>query len=71
MAANTTAEEWDMNKHRIINARNLAIAMGVLAALLIVVVIVLTGGDAEAQTAHQRGEEPEVENVLFHIVVLF
>ncbi len=34
-------EEWDMNKHRIINARNLAIALGVLAALLIVTVLVL------------------------------
>ncbi len=34
-------EEWDMKKHRIINARNLAIALGVLTAALIGVVFVL------------------------------
>lgn len=34
-------EEWDMNKHRIINARNLAIALGVLAVALAGFVIVL------------------------------
>ncbi len=34
-------KEWDMNKHRIINARNLAIALGVLALALICVVAVL------------------------------
>ena len=34
-------EEWDMNKHRIINARNLAIALGVLAVLLVATVFVL------------------------------
>ena len=34
-------EEWDMKKHRIINARNLAIALGVLAALLAITVVVL------------------------------
>ena len=34
-------EEWDMKKHRIINARNLAIALGVLAALLAVTVVIL------------------------------
>ena len=34
-------EEWDMKKHKIINARNLAIALGVLAALLVLTVIVL------------------------------
>ena len=35
------SEEWDMNRHKIINARNLAIALGVLAVSLIFVVIVL------------------------------
>ncbi len=34
-------EEWDMKKHRIINARNLAIALGVLAALLAITVVIL------------------------------
>jgi len=34
-------EEWDMNKHKIINARNLAIALGVLAVALIAIVFVL------------------------------
>ncbi len=34
-------EEWDMKKHRIINARNLAIGLGVLAAALVAVVFVL------------------------------
>ena len=34
-------EEWDMKKHRIINARNLAIALGVLAAVLLAAVVVL------------------------------
>ena len=34
-------EEWDMKKHRIINARNLAIALGILAALLAITVIIL------------------------------
>ncbi len=34
-------EEWDMNRHRIINARNLAIALGVLAVLLVAAVFVL------------------------------
>lgn len=34
-------EEWDMKKHKIINARNLAIALGVLAAALATVVFVL------------------------------
>ena len=36
-----TAEEWDMKKHRIVNARNLAIAIGVLAAALMILVFVL------------------------------
>ncbi len=35
------SEEWDMKKHRIINARNLAIALGVLAAALAAAVFVL------------------------------
>ena len=35
------SEEWDMNKHKIINARNLAIALGVLAIALIGVVFFL------------------------------
>ncbi len=35
------SEEWDMQKHRIINARNLAIALGVLALALICIVFVL------------------------------
>ncbi|MCR5687552.1 MAG: hypothetical protein K6G58_05985 [Lachnospiraceae bacterium] len=34
-------EEWDMKKHRIVNARNLAIALGALAVLLIAAVAVL------------------------------
>lgn len=34
-------EEWDMNRHKIINARNLAIALGVIACVLIGAVIVL------------------------------
>ena len=34
-------EEWDMKKHRIINARNLAIALGILAFLLLGAVFVL------------------------------
>lgn len=34
-------EEWDMKKHRIINARNLAIALAVIAAALVAVVFVL------------------------------
>ena len=34
-------EEWDMNKHRIINARNLAIAFGILAVILVAAVFVL------------------------------
>ena len=34
-------EEWDMKKHRIINARNLAIALGVLAVALIGTIVVL------------------------------
>ncbi len=34
-------EEWDMKKHRIINARNLAIALGVLAVILAAAVVVL------------------------------
>ncbi len=36
-------EEWDMKNHRIINARNLAIALGVLAAALIGTIVVLNG----------------------------
>ena len=35
------SEEWDMKKHRIINARNLAIGLGILAALLAVTVVIL------------------------------
>lgn len=34
-------EEWDMKKHKIINARNLAIAMGVLTLMLIAFVFIL------------------------------
>ncbi|MBO4267000.1 MAG: hypothetical protein J5910_07395 [Lachnospiraceae bacterium] len=34
-------EEWDMNRHRIINARNLAIAVGVLAVAILAAVFVL------------------------------
>ncbi|MCR5591867.1 MAG: hypothetical protein K6F73_10095 [Lachnospiraceae bacterium] len=34
-------EEWDMKKHRIVNARNLAIALAVLAAVLVGAVAVL------------------------------
>ena len=34
-------EEWDMKKHKIINARNLAIALGVLAVLLVAFVFIL------------------------------
>ena len=34
-------EEWDMNKHRIVNARNLAIALGILAVILVAAVFVL------------------------------
>lgn len=34
-------EEWDMNRHRIINARNLAIAIGVIAIAVISAVFVL------------------------------
>lgn len=34
-------EEWDMNRHKIINARNLAIAIGALAVMLLIVVFVL------------------------------
>ncbi len=36
-------EEWDMKKHRIVNARNLAIALGVLAACLAASVFILNG----------------------------
>lgn len=36
-------EEWDMKKHKIINARNLAIAVGVLAIALAALVVVLNG----------------------------
>lgn len=35
------SEEWDMKKHRIINARNLAICLGVLALVLAAAVFVL------------------------------
>ncbi len=35
------SEEWDMKKHKIINARNLAIALGVLTLALICTVFVL------------------------------
>lgn len=35
------SEEWDMKKHRIINARNLAIGLGVLALILASTVFVL------------------------------
>ena len=35
------SEEWDMKKHRIINARNLAIALGVLALVLVGTIFVL------------------------------
>ena len=38
---NEIPEEWDMKKHKIVNARNLAIALGVLAIALIVTVFVL------------------------------
>ena len=34
-------EEWDMKKHKIINARNLAIALGVVAFMLVVFVFIL------------------------------
>ena len=34
-------EEWDMKKHKIVNARNLAIGLGLLAAALVVFVYVL------------------------------
>lgn len=34
-------EEWDMKKHKIVNARNLAIALGLLAVALVAVVFVL------------------------------
>jgi len=34
-------EEWDMKKHKIINARNLAIALGLMAVMLVAVVLVL------------------------------
>ncbi len=34
-------EEWDMKKHRIINARNLAIALGIVTFVLIAAVFVL------------------------------
>lgn len=34
-------EEWDMKKHKIINARNLAIALGVMVILLVAVTLVL------------------------------
>lgn len=34
-------EEWDMKKHKIINARNLAIALGLMAVLLVAVVLIL------------------------------
>lgn len=34
-------EEWDMKKHKIINARNLAIALGVLALALVAFVFIL------------------------------
>lgn len=34
-------EEWDMKKHKIINARNLAIAMGILTVMLIAFVFIL------------------------------
>lgn len=35
------SEEWDMKKHRIINARNLAIGLGALALILLAAVFVL------------------------------
>ena len=35
------SEEWDMKNHRIINARNLAIALGVLAIVLVGTIFVL------------------------------
>ena len=35
------SEEWDMKKHKIVNARNLAIGLGVLALILIMAVFVL------------------------------
>lgn len=34
-------EEWDMHKHKIINARNLAIALGIMVILLVAVTMVL------------------------------
>lgn len=34
-------EEWDMKKHKIVNARNLAIALGVVAVLLVACVYIL------------------------------
>lgn len=34
-------EEWDMKKHKIINARNLAIALGIIAVILLASVFVL------------------------------
>lgn len=34
-------EEWDMKKHKIINARNLAIALGLLAVMLVAFVFIL------------------------------
>lgn len=34
-------EEWDMKKHKIINARNLAIALGALAVMMLALVFVL------------------------------
>ncbi len=37
----TDPEEWDMKNHKIINARNLAIALGVLAAFLLFAVFIL------------------------------
>ncbi len=35
------SEEWDMKKHKIVNARNLAIGLGILAVLLVATVFVL------------------------------
>jgi hypothetical protein len=37
-----------------------------LLSFTVVVIIILTGGDAEAETAHQRGHQQEIE-ILFHI----
>lgn len=47
-------EEWDMKKHKIINARNLAIAWAVLAVMLVGFVFVLNNkiNDLHASTAN-------------------